>query len=240
MNNEQFYSNLLCEANRYRQQYERSIPELIEKAKAETAYMEYSKGGKTLHRGYYFPGLVEDLITGNISRGRRMKRRPKAPDYFYYFDSSDKLRLSEDPTCTEVILYEDNREIGLSIDPTGRFYAFSLCEKKNGIIQNYRRFCAGVEVFFDMYMEDYQFQDGFLAEAEVRNILILSANPFARKIVEDNMKDAHFTQQELDQLLIGDFFLPTHQIVHFRNDGLNLVSYTLKELPRGHVKEYRL
>lgn len=37
---------------------------------------EYAKGGESIHRGYYCPSLVYDLVVGNVKRGRLYKRKP--------------------------------------------------------------------------------------------------------------------------------------------------------------------
>ena len=190
MNREQGFSELFREADRYREQYEANIPALIQKARVETAYTEYSTGGKSLHRGYYCPALVIDMIVGNINRGRLAKKRPKAPDFQYYFDNTNELRLSEDRTCTEVILHEDDREIGLAIDPRSWFYRLSLCDYEQGLLQRYLSFSVNVESFYVLYLEQYKYQDGFLAEAEVKNVQVLPKNSPFRDLAAGNLKAA--------------------------------------------------
>lgn len=80
---------------------------------------EYSSGGETLHRGYYCPSPVDDLIFGGCRRGKLLKRLTKRtnPSYRYEF-AADSRMLFVDKLCTcekEVIVHENNSEIGLTI-----------------------------------------------------------------------------------------------------------------------------
>ena len=240
MNREQEFSELFREANRYREQYEANIPALIQKARAETTHMKYSVGGKSLHRGYYCPALVKDKIVGNINRGQLKKKRPKAFDYQYYFDDSDLLRLSEDRTCTEVILHEGNREVGLAIDPHSDFYRLSLCDYEEDLLRRYVSFSVIADAFCELYLEKYKYQDGFLAEAEVKNVCILPKNSGFREVAAANLEAAALTQEEFAQILLVDYYVGMDLIVDFKNDGKRLISYTVKELPFGNQKEYMI
>ena len=231
MNCEQELSELFCEADRYREKYEANIPALIQKARAETTYKKYSTGGKTLQRGYYCPALVKDKIVGNISRGRLTKKQPKAFDFQYYFDGSGVLRLSEDRTCTEVILHEGKREVGLAIDPYSNFYRLALCDYEQDLPRQYMSFSVIADAFCELYLEKYKYQDGFLTEAEVKNVHVLPKNGSNRDLVVANLKAAAFTQEEAAQILVGDYYVGMDLTVYFKNDGKRLVSYTLKELP---------
>lgn len=42
----------------------------------EIIKVEYTKGGETIHRGFYCPSLVKDLIVGNLKRGKLLKKKP--------------------------------------------------------------------------------------------------------------------------------------------------------------------
>ena len=69
-----------------------SYDELRKKALAETCYREYSKGGESMHRGYYCPSPVYDLLVGNVNRGRLLKRRPAVSyDYIYYLNEARQI-----------------------------------------------------------------------------------------------------------------------------------------------------
>ena len=38
---------------------------------------EQSSGGECMHRGYYCPSIIEDIVIGNIKRGRLIKKLSK-------------------------------------------------------------------------------------------------------------------------------------------------------------------
>ena len=62
------------------------------KRRWRTCYREYSKGGESTHRGYYCPSPVIDLLIGNVSRGRLLKRRPAVNyDYIYCLNEARQI-----------------------------------------------------------------------------------------------------------------------------------------------------
>ena len=53
---------------------------------------EQATGGACMHRGYYCPSIIEDIVIGNIKRGRLIKKLSKRKiDYTYGFDALDRL-----------------------------------------------------------------------------------------------------------------------------------------------------
>lgn len=57
-------------------------------------YKEYGRGGATLHRGFYCPSPVEDIIIGGCDRGR-LVRNPKSelPVDYIYLKEGDRLKI---------------------------------------------------------------------------------------------------------------------------------------------------
>ena len=79
---------------------------------------EQATGGGTMHRGFYCPSIVEDIIIGNVNRGRIIKRLVKQPiTYTYGFDGSDRLvtviKHTETGDVYEYIIYADNIQYGV-------------------------------------------------------------------------------------------------------------------------------
>ena len=238
MNPEQLYSEFLKEAKQYRQQYEAQIPRLIQMAKEDAARVEYAKGGKTLHRGYYFPGLMQDIMVGNINRGRLLRKKMKSPDFCYYFDTSNILHLCESCDTTEVILRENDCELGLTVDSNSRLCTLSQCDSKNSFLQSYKRFRVSASEFSGLYIENYHLQNGLLTEVEVCDVSVVPEKGASREIVELSLKKSTLTKQEQDEVLFGCFFQGLHLIIRLCYDGEKPVSYTIRELPRKTVKEY--
>lgn len=77
---------------------------------------EYGRGGIGLYRGYYCPSPIDDIIIGNVTRGRLYKNKPLkiSPDYQYHFDAENRLRCVDYADCNkELIIHEDQLELGL-------------------------------------------------------------------------------------------------------------------------------
>ena len=65
---------------------------LFQKADHDTCRREYSRGGQTIHRGFYSPSRM-DMVTGGMHRGNLLKGLPRSFKnlYEYHFDSQDRL-----------------------------------------------------------------------------------------------------------------------------------------------------
>ena len=104
---------------------------LIEHSSVGYGREEYCIGA-TLHRGYYYPSPVYDLLVGNEKRGslRTKPTRSKNISHRYFFDKSDKLvRIDrfyqERVSGTEYLCYDGNRILGFTIDRSGFLAAVS-------------------------------------------------------------------------------------------------------------------
>lgn len=136
-----------------------SYDELRKKALAETCYREYSKGGESMHRGYYCPSPVYDLLVGNVNRGRLLKRRPAVNyDYIYYLNEArqiimvdafatwkdDWLKYYKKTLYTrEFIFHEENVETSVEYKLNSllgyiHMYSASLCDYDAGKLRAYR------------------------------------------------------------------------------------------------------
>lgn len=79
------YSGYLSELESKCNYYASRFYELEEQAQQDTAQILYGSSGN-LHRGYFCPSLVEDLLIGGVKRGRLIKKPdPDADEYFRYF-----------------------------------------------------------------------------------------------------------------------------------------------------------
>ena len=75
--------------------------------------IEYSVGESALHRAYYCPSLILDIIHGNTKRGRATKKKPIGTDYVYGFDCENRLITVDRGNQRETILYDGCYELGL-------------------------------------------------------------------------------------------------------------------------------
>ena len=97
-----------------------------------------------LHRGFYCPSLVYDIIVGNVKRGRRLKGiTVKSKNYFLYgFDNQNRLIWVERyyngvVAYSEYIVYDNQAIWGITLDSLGRIYAVTKEEYCKGKIKNY-------------------------------------------------------------------------------------------------------
>ena len=116
----------LCE--KYNDCFERLNAEISVKAYR----YEYSKGGLSLHRGFYSPSSL-DLVVKDLSRGRLLKNKPQSNkfDYEYVFDNQNRLICVKSighnySAKIEFLLYEDNRVLSFVYDWYSDFNRLSL------------------------------------------------------------------------------------------------------------------
>lgn len=102
-----------------------------------TARVEKSIGGKSIHRGFYCPSPVQDIVIGNNNRGRLCRADNPKADYTYYFDSNNKHIATQQENRTEYISYYENKSLGLLFSEN-HFVSISECEyDENGRISSY-------------------------------------------------------------------------------------------------------
>lgn len=130
---------------------------------------QYSRGGETIHRGYYCPSLIEDIIIGGTNRGKLLKRYRVPPTYTYGFDANGNLVevKKNDTGGHEIITREGNLEIGVSSDYFGpdRISSITLAEYHSGMIHAYVH-CSCLDpctpTITEVYAEVYEYRHGLL------------------------------------------------------------------------------
>ena len=133
-----------CECKRIEKiakEYEQNALNTFNEIESQVVNYQYGYGGEVLHRGYYCPSKIIDIVVGNGNRGivSNNYSQIKSPEYIYTFDKSNKyiavnfaqLKSSEfiygfDTnnkliTVTrsfnkEFIIHKYNKEIGITID----------------------------------------------------------------------------------------------------------------------------
>lgn len=99
-----------------------AAPYLNDPAKAfEEAYNRgertvYCRGGIGIHRGFYCPSPIDDIITGNVGRGTLCNKLPTkyAPDYAYRIDATGQLcTVCQYGIYKEYIVRDNEFELGL-------------------------------------------------------------------------------------------------------------------------------
>ena len=138
---------------------------------AEIVTTQYSRGGGTLHRGYYCPSLVYDIYIVGTGRGRLIKHCSTLPTYRYGFDKEGKLVVAEnyDAKTREIITYDRETELGLTVETegsdAGKIIRVSLTEYRDGKVFSYVCCdCFSEQVFENVYGEVYKYEHGLLTQ----------------------------------------------------------------------------
>lgn len=156
-------------------EYADKTDELFSQIKDSIVRTEYSRGGSGLHRGYYCPSLIDDIIIGNASRGKIYKRitSRSRPKHEYCFDREGKLRIVQHYDCdTEYIIHNGNQEIGLIsyFQPPGirGIDVISLCKyDENGKIVSFAlgEFSSQRKSIHYCALEQFNYSSGRLQSA---------------------------------------------------------------------------
>lgn len=129
----------------YIELYKDQCGTLFEKMSGEVVREELCTGQKNLHRGFYCPSPVQDIVIGNCKRGRILKRKPtrRLPDYVYGFDKDNHLVVvtavpeTDCEAMKEVIIRQGNREIGFGFRYGWGIHWISVCTYKDEKILSY-------------------------------------------------------------------------------------------------------
>lgn len=159
----------LCE------KYNGSFERLNEEISSKAYRYEYSKGGLSLHRGFYSPSSL-DLVVKGLGRGRLLKKKPTSNkfDYEYVFDNQNRLicvkGIGHNTSAKiEFLLYEDNRVLSFVYDWFGNFNHLSLiseCQYDGDKLIRYESaFCIASETKYkcvEINVEETNYENGLM------------------------------------------------------------------------------
>lgn len=134
---------------------------------------EYSSGGEVLHRGYYCPSPILDIVVGNGNRGKLLKTltAKSKPTYKYGFDSQNELvvvnvlHLDE----SEIIIRQGNTETGVWFSKDFDINVLSESYYHNNQISSYIfcRYNSFENHVFDYRKEEYRYSAEGLEVADI-------------------------------------------------------------------------
>ena len=113
---------------------------LLRDFESRIAYEQYGSGGETMHRGYYCPSMIEDIVVGNAKRGRllthKSTRTPTSP--VFGFNHQNQLILVKCEHTVEFIFHLEQSEIGITVDEnSGGLSCVSECQYRDGKLFSY-------------------------------------------------------------------------------------------------------
>lgn len=148
-------NNNLCDALNQKfillqQRYCNSFDKLYAEVSSKTFRHEYSKGGLTIHRGFYTPSSLY-LFTGNCKKGRLLKVPPQKRnfDYEYIFDNEGRIICSKkysdemdnifSPVEVELFVYDHDKVLSFIYEPrhNNNLFFISECHYSDGILLRY-------------------------------------------------------------------------------------------------------
>lgn len=168
------------------EEYKDTAAELYNNAEKSIVREECAVRGEVLHRGYYHPSPIFDIVIGRCNRGNLLKRINKRSKitFRYGFDESNRLVVVKNCSNSineqkELIIYSDNTVLGISIDSDGTIYY--LCEEvydNDKLIELTRAaYCNHSNEISDLHKEKYLYDSFGLKTADMYmynpNILLL-------------------------------------------------------------------
>lgn len=177
-----FFKSIISEFCGLGEKYRNSYEELKEKVNNNAFSSEYCSQSKCLHRGFYCPSPIIDIIVGGSKRGKLIKKTIKSSkDYYeYIFNESHKLILSKQfmsgdfdfsPYITEFVIYENNIEYGLSFhNGWNEITYISKSVYINNLIQSYSaaNYSTAIsEEKMDLHYEEYKYENELLTDSTV-------------------------------------------------------------------------
>ena len=147
------------------------LSNLIDQTTQQGQWYKYDIGGKNLHRGWYCPSIIYDIVIGNASRGRLVKKpQPQTlPSFRYCFNANGTLlRVDEyfngKIAASESLLYENETIKGLTITSDNQLLRYSEEQYSDAILTQYSYIdynpCDKTPYF--LHCEKYKLEDNRL------------------------------------------------------------------------------
>ena len=178
----------------------------------EVVSVQFATGGDIMHRGYYCPSPVQDIVVGGCKRGKLLKQ-PNANgkfNYKYGFDSNGKMITVEHFSLKpdEIIVRQDQVEIGIEFKEIYGIFAITECVYSGSQIMSYA---------YALY------------------------DPFEKYVIETKKELYSYSAEGLEKAdflsVVGSKSLFGHQQYTFQHDEDGYLScYTYDEIVKGAVK----
>lgn len=155
-------------AERYKDQCQLFFDELVDEVVRE----EYAVGGEILHRGYYCPSPILDIVVGNGNRGKLLKRLTSRshPTYIYRFNKDDRLIIVENQNgIKEIILRDGSIETGIEFSKRCEILSLTECIYSGSQIQSYSHclYDSNTKISDNYHLENYKYSMDGLESADL-------------------------------------------------------------------------
>ncbi len=187
--------------------YTDQCQQIFEKLNAEVVREQYAVGGD-LHRGFYCPSPVFDIVIGNTHRGKLLKRLTirSHPSHTYRYNKDDRMILVTDQyNRHEIILRNGNVETGILFYDKGKISSISECIYDGNRIQSYVNFLySSYNIQHSRYdYETYEYSTEGLKSADLFEFSDFRNKPALRhsKYIFQHDEEgylSHYTSVEFD------------------------------------------
>lgn len=152
-------------------QYKDRIKSIYEKLNGEVIRREYAVGGENLHRGFYCPSPVFDVVVGKAARGKLLKRLTirSHPTYTYCFNKDNRLIITDHHGSSEVVLHNDGVETGIGFSNEYEITTLAECTYDGNQIKSfvhclYNSYNKKCDYY---YLETYEYSEGKLMSSDL-------------------------------------------------------------------------
>lgn len=142
--------------------------------KIEPSREEKAVNSRYLHRGYYCPSPLFEVLVTNTRRGKILARQTKNSKitHRYLYDSDDNLYLVENyynGQCTmcEFILIEENKRYGFTFYNNGELCSISIEMFSNEKLQSYIWISCSKGYQTDEFLANFAYYETFAYDGEV-------------------------------------------------------------------------
>ncbi len=181
-----------------------NVTDMFGKAKNQALRFEYSKGGEVLHRGYYCPSSIIDIVVGNLNRGRLLKYNQSTPTFTFGFDAENRIVTVENEIGNEYIFYNGEKSIGICFYEDSSIFRVSQCIYSNHRIKEYSviDYNPYVKQVSEYRREEYEYNDESLTVIKINLGFYMS---------EDEPSTAEIIKYTFDikDGIIGDYITET-------------------------------
>lgn len=160
---------------------------------------EIASGAKYLHRGYYCPSRMQELLIDNVKRGKLVKQptsKTKISHKYYYANGNlqviDTYLSSADTyAMREYLIYDRNIIYGVTCYPDGRIIQLSAELYSDGKLSVY--YVANcylddpdgtIYSFLERYFEKYTYQSDTICDGTIFTIFSSDINPNNKEEIE--------------------------------------------------------
>lgn len=174
---------------------------IFEEINGQVNDFKYGKGGCLIHRGYFCPSPIRDVIIGNAKRGRllRQHRSTDIIDYKYGFDSNKMLRMIVyiQKRKNEFVFYDNSTELSVVYDKNNNVAQVSECIYAFGKIISYAMglFDEYTKRIREFYCENYIYSLDGISKADICTL---------------------YPKLDLDMFSANTYY--SHQVFHFEHD----------------------